>query len=273
MLFKATAAGPAWTAEPDFMSWRLAESRRVRDGGQAVEYELKMPQGVRNIEKLEVFYVLRPWNLPAVAGQMFGPDEIYSQGLTNEADSARLKLYCGRLARLDLLAGAILDGRFYLARTFQNVYGDSGRSDPGSRRVPALPDWPALDLAGGAAYYRAQAGEELRFHLDPARGAPVSVEVFEEGRPAEARPALLEEGLYSYSTPPYPLLSAPSYSVTRDMVFVARTGEGAVLSYYLPVGRHRYGHVYLQAGLATVAVTAALAFLAVRLAGRSFKWR
>jgi hypothetical protein len=353
---------------------------------------------------------------------MFGPDEFYAQSITGDAASPGFTIYCGRSARLDILAGAVIDGRFYSARTFINVYGDSAGSDPNSRLVEALPDWPSLELTGGAAYYRAQAGEELRFSIDADLDAELlaqDVDVFEDGLQANLKPTRLSDGLYSYTTPPYPILSAPSYSVTRDLVFVARIGagtgtgteagsetgsetgtdigveagsgseagsetgadveagtdvgvdveagidvgvdveagidveveaapeaetnpeadadpeaktdvetqadpeaktdvetkadpeaktdvetkadpeakadaetkadpedkadaetrvyadvrQGAVLTFYLPVGRSRFGHLYLQPGLIIVALTAAAAFGAVRLAGRRFKWR
>jgi len=252
------------------MRWQLVEHKRVDDGGHLAEYKLLLPDGSTNIEGLEAFYVvkpragLRPPDSPAV------PEEIYRPQLAGPPEAPVLIIYSGQSARVEVMAGATIDGRFHLARTFLSTYGKSGLADPGAQKLSSRPGWPDLRLVSGATYYRAQAGEELQFSL---QGLEVRrIAVFEEGRLTASEPLRLDNEHYSYTPPLDPPLTAPGYSVTRDLVFVAEAG-GAVLSYYLPVGRSRYGRLYLRPGLLTVASAALLGLIAVAVAGRRFKWR
>lgn len=252
------------------MRWQLVEHKRVDDGGHLAEYKLLLPEGSTNVEGLEVFYVVRPWAGPRPSESPAASEEIFRPQLTGPPESPVLIIYSGRPARLEVMAGATIDGRFHLARTFLNTYGKSGLADPRAQKVPSLPYWPDLRLVGGAAYYRAQAGEELQFSLQGLEESRVTV--FEGGSLASAKPVQLDNERYSYTPPLDPPLAAPGYSATRDLVFVAEAG-GAILSYYLPVGRSRYGRLYLWPGLLTVAAAALAGLLAVTAAGRRFKWR
>lgn len=257
----------------DFMSWRLIEHERVSDGGMVAVYELLLPAGGRQVENLEVFYTVKPWERVRRGRRVFQPSEIFSKELSGSPSAPRLTIYYGGSARIEIMAGALIDGRFQTARTLLNTYGNSDLKDPEARAVYALPVWPGIGLRR-AGFYRALTGEPIYFNIEADFRSPASVRVFDQGREATAELTDLGGGAYSYTSPLDPMLEAPGYSVKRDVVFVAALGEGGgTLSYYLPVNRSYYGRSYLKPGLAVIGLTVMISLGLVILTGRRFKWR
>ena len=273
---RSPGAASASSTGPDFMSWRLISQERVSDGGTAAVYELLLPAQAKSIENLEVFYTVKPWERVRRSRRVFGQTGYYTKDLSGDSAAPRLDIYYGKSARIEITAGALIDGRFQSARTLLNTYGNSDLKDPDARPVYGLPVWPGLSLRR-PGFYRTITGEPIYFNIEADFRSRASVRAFDQGREvtAELTAELTAEsdGTFSYTPPLGPLLASPGYSVKRDVVLVAALGDGGTMSYYLPVNRSYYGHLYLKPGLLVVVFTA-LATLALGvLAGRRFKWR
>lgn len=266
--FEVSASG----LSRNFMSWRLISQGRVSDGGTSAVYELILPEQARRVENLEVYYVAKPWERIRRSRRIFGPAEAYTKELSGDPSRPRLSLYYGRSAQIEIIAGALIDGRFHSTRTLLNTYGNSDLEDPEARRVSAPPVWPGLRLTR-TGFYPAMTGVPVYFELEADHRGPAAIRAFEQGREVSAELIGLGSDAYSYTPPLDPMLSAPGYSVKKDLTLVAALGDqGGVLSYYIPVNRSYYGHLYLRPGLLVVGLAALVSLGAVKLAGRRFKW-
>jgi hypothetical protein len=259
----------------DFMSWRLLEQERVSDGGTTVVYELLWPGDSRDIEQVEIFYAVKPWERQRRSRRIFqGPAKFFTKNLVDGPSAPRLSIYYGGSARIEIAAGALIDGRFHTARTMVNTYGDNGRrNDPEAQPVSSLPRWPGLSLLG-AGFYRALTGEPLYFIINADHRGQAVVRAFDRDWEVTAELDDLGNGTYQYIPPLDPVLSAPGYSVKKDVTMVAALADqGGVLSYYIPVNRSYYGNLYLAPGLLVVGLSSLASLGLVKLAGRRFKWR
>lgn len=266
------ASGPPESAGLDFMSWRLISQERVSDGGTVLVYELLLPEA-RSVENLEVFYAAKPWERARRSRRVFKTAEVYAKELSGQPPAYRLNIYYGGSARLEIMAGALIDGRFQTARTMLNVYGNADLKDPEARAVHSLPLWPNLDLRG-PGFYRAMTGEPIFFNIEADHRDRIEARAFEQGREVTAELDDLGGGAYSYTPPLDPPLAAPGYSVKRDLVLVAAlSNNGGTLSYYLPINRSYYGRSYLKPGLAVIGLTVLISLGLVFGAGRRFQWR
>jgi hypothetical protein len=251
---------------PDCIWWRMIRQERMRDDGISISYELVPPEENAALGDVEVVFISHRRSPEGNAE----PPVVFAKKILEAEGAYTLDIYSGRYERIEILARARAGGGWQYAKTLTNGYGQSGRDDPSAERIPAVPDWPSLRIAGESYFYRQQTGQMIR--LEGASGAE-TVDVFEDGVFARGMTGD-SDGHCDYVPPHDAALSRQGYSAKKDLVFVAdmkHSGEKRSLS--LPLYRAYYGQIDLRSGLAVLVAAALLSLGAVLRAGMRFRWR
>lgn len=269
-----TTAEAADLRDHEGLRWRFIDNQRVQDGGTEAVYELSLPKFHQEVELLQFFYVVTPLKQEERHWIRQGVQEIYTKPLQGEHQTRRIKIYEGRVARIELWAGAKIGKKFYTARTILTSFGQSNKIDTQAQRLTTKPQWPNLELTQlRRNYYRAQAGTQLSFILNHENSNQAVTRLFENGQEIVTGLSRKPNGILNYTPPIDPLMAAPGFTVTRDLLLVSSTNDGEnIMSYYLPVYRSFYGHSYLRPGLLVLATSVVISLGLVYYRGRRFKW-
>jgi|GEM_PF-3116402 len=250
--------------------WRLVAINQEQDAAVSVKFELRFPYKMELIENIEVYCGFTPWARDKTA-RKYGPRELYKVYPAVEDGRVTLSVRSQRMEQVEIWARVKTAERLDFAGTAYNAYGKAPQADVRPERLAEAPDWPALNLAVGHNFYRAQTGAKLVLQPDPGF-LPDSVKVFEDGRLSAVLKA--ENEKYSYTPPHDEELSKRGPAARKDLIFLAEPADShEAVTFYLPLYRSHYGYINLPGGLLVIFIGAFGALAVVLLMNRAFRWR